>query len=358
MVHPQPRVQRLLREQTPKVRRQSKLRLDINENVVGWPPAIVQDLLSTITPGDLATYPETYALYESIARRHQVTADHVLVAAGSELVIRYLFETFIEPGAELLILDPSFAMFEVYGRLYGAEIVKLSFNRRLEVSVTDVVERLTDRTCVVALAHPNNPTGTAFSETDLITIVKRAAEQHCLVVVDEAYFYFYERTVAPLVARFANLVVTRTFSKAFGLAGVRLGYGLGNPSVIAAVQKVQPIDHASVFAARLGQYAIEHEELAWDYARVVEEGKRYLRDELATLGLPVPASHGNFVLVDCGRARERVIAALTEHAFIGTDVRLPFANDYIKLTVGPVDQMEVVVDILRRLVADGLATEA
>jgi histidinol-phosphate aminotransferase len=347
MIRPQPRVANLIREQTPKIGRQSKLRLDINENVVGWPETIVRDLLAAITPGDLSSYPETDALYTAIARHHGLTPGHVLVANGSELAIRYVFETFLGPGAELLILDPSFAMFEVYGRLNGADVVKLPFDAGLRVSVEAVLERLNPKTQVVAIANPNNPTGTAFGTADLITIVRRAAAVNSLVLVDEAYFYFYRETMAPLVAQLDNLIVTRTFSKAFGLAGVRIGYALGAPAVIEAVQKVQPIDHVSMFAAKLGEYAIAHEELAWDYATEVAAGKAYLVGALRALDVAVVDSHANFVLADFGADRDRVLRDTRDRVLLGRTVRLPFANQYVKITAGPIREMERLIDTLR-----------
>ncbi len=355
MIGPQARVQRLVREQTPKIDRQSKLRLDINENIAGWPAALVRDLLSAITPGDLSTYPETHALYHSLARRHGLTPAHVLVTAGSEMAIRYVFETYLGAGTELLILDPSFAMFEVYGRLFEADLVKVPFDVTLHVSIDEVLRRLTPKTRIVAIANPNNPTGTVFSTADLSVLARRAAALDCLVLIDEAYFYFHGETMAPLVEDLGNLVVTRTFSKAFGLAGVRLGYALGAPAVIETVQKLQPIDHANVFAARLGQYAIEHEDLAWEYAREVAAGKTYLVTTLRALGLTVVDSHANFILADVGADRTRVVQGLQDHVLLGATVHLPFPNEYVKITVGPVRQMERLVDLLQPLVADRAA---
>lgn len=355
MIRPQARVLRLVREQTPKIDRQAKLRLDINENIAGWPPELVRDLLSAITPGDLSTYPETHALYAALARRHHVTPAHVLVAAGSEQAIRYVFEAFLGAGAELLILDPSFAMFEVYGRLFEADVVKAPFDAALQVSMDEVLRRLTPKTRIVAIANPNNPTGTVFSTGDLSRLASRAAACDCLVLIDEAYFYFHDQTMAPLVEEFDNLVVTRTFSKAFGLAGVRLGYALGAPPVIAEVQKLQPIDHANVFAAKLGEYAIEHEDLAWEYAREVAAGKTYLIAALRALGLAIVDSHANFILADAGADRARLVRGLQDHVLIGTTVRLPFPNEYVKITVGPVRQMERLVGLLKPLLADRAA---
>lgn len=346
MIIPQLRVRQIVREHVPKTNRLLKLRLDLNENIVGWPAELVRDLLSAITPDDLSAYPETYGLQSSIARCHSLTSAHVMVTAGSEMAIRYVFEAFLGTGSELLILDPSFAMFEVYGRLFEADVVKVPFDTALKVSMSDVLRQLTSKTRVVAIANPNNPTGTVFCTDDLLRLLTRAAALDCLVLIDEAYFYFYEGTMAPMITQFDNLIVTRTFSKAFGLAGVRLGYALAAPRVIEAVTKLQPIDHVNVFAAKLGQYAIEHEELAWDYARDAAAGKAYLVGELRTLGLKAIESHGNFILADAGSNRAGIIRDLQQQVLVSANVRLPFSNDYLKITVAPVRQMQLLMSIL------------
>lgn len=346
MINPQLRVRQLVREHVTKINRLSKLRLDLNENLVGWPAELLHELLSTITPDDLSAYPETYALQSSIARCHNVSSAHVLVTAGSEMAIRYVFEAYLGVGCELLILDPSFAMFEVYGRLFEAAVVKVPFDTSLKVAMSDVLGRLTSRTRVVAIANPNNPTGTVFCVDDLLMLLTRAAAIDCLVLIDEAYFYFYKDTIAPMISQFDNLIVTRTFSKAFGLAGVRLGYALAAPEVIAAASKLQPIDHTNVLAVKLGTYAIQHEELAWDYAQEAAAGRTYLVAELRALGLTVVECHGNFILVDAGSERSEFILLLQQQVLLGANVRLPFANNYLKVTVGPVRQMEQLMDIL------------
>ncbi len=351
MIIPQLRVGQLIREHAPKINRLSKLRLDLNENIAGWPAELLRTLLSTITPDDLSAYPETYELHSSIASHHNLKLDQVIVTAGSEMAIRYVFEAFLGPGTELLILDPSFAMFEVYGRLFEAEVIKVPFDTFLKVSMSDVLQQLTSKTRVVAVANPNNPTGTIFCADELLLLLRSAAAVNCLVLIDEAYFYFYGGTMAPMITQFENLIVTRTFSKAFGLAGVRLGYALAAPAVIAAVAKLQPIDHTNVFAAKLGQYAIEHEELAWEYARDAAAGKTYLVGELRTLGFTVIDSHGNFILVDVGPHRAAIIRSLQQLVLLGTNVRLPFSNQYLKVTVGPVQQMGQLLALLRKLSA-------
>ena len=348
-IEPQPRVAALVRLGGLKAGRLQKVRLDINENVVGFPPRVVEEMLAAVTPNLLASYPETGPLYEKIARSHGVDTDQVMVTAGSELAIRYAFETYLGPDTELVVLDPSFAMFSVYAQLCGALLVPVPFSRQLTVSVDDVLERLSPRTRIVAIANPNNPTGSVLSESDLLAIVDRAASLGSLVMVDEAYFYFYRETMMPHVRRKENLIVTRTFSKACGLATVRLGYAVGPAAVIRDVQKVQPINHATGLAVLCGGYILDHLDLVWEYADQVEEGKRYLLEALGDLGLPAIGGHGNFVVMDFGAHREQVVAALRgDGILLGTWLRLPFENDYVRATVGPVAHMQVLVNALAR----------
>jgi histidinol-phosphate aminotransferase len=200
----------------------------------------------------------------------------------------------------------------------------------------------------VAIANPNNPTGTVLGERDLLRIVEAAARVGAVALVDEAYFYFYPGTVAPYCRRFPNLVVTRTFSKACGLAGVRLGYAVGHAGVIASVRKLQPIDHASSFAIRCGEYLLDHEDLIWQHVRQVERGKRYLARALGRLGFAVRTGFANFVLVDLGARKERIARALEKSGIlVATNIRLPFAPTHARMAVGSVAQMRRVVDVVR-----------
>jgi histidinol-phosphate aminotransferase len=348
----QPRVAALVRLGGPKAGRLDKVRLDINENVVGFSNRVVEEMLATVTPSFLSSYPEPGPLYEAIARLHDVDTKQVMVSGGSELAIRYVFETYLGPDSELVVLEPSFAMFAVYAQLLGARVIRVACSRQLTFSADDILESMSSRTRIVAIANPNNPTGTVLSEPELLSIIERAASLGALVLVDEAYFYFYRGTMIPHVLQKENLVVTRTFSKACGLASLRVGYAVGPKTIIAEVQKLQPIDHTNGLAVLCGAYILDHLDLVWEYADQVEAGKRYLLEALAELGLPAIGGHGNFVVMDFGSERERVVSALRQDGILlGTWLRLPFENNYVRATVGPVAQMEVLVTALARHLA-------
>lgn len=346
-----PRVAALVRKFSPKKDRVGRIRLDLNENVSGLPPEAVKAILAGITPEVLAAYPETTGLYEDLAAFHGVTPAHVMVTSGSELAIRYLFEAFLGPGDQLVVLDPSFAMFDVYARMLEAEVVGVPFGVDFHVPAARVLEAISPRTKVVAIANPNNPTGTVFTERELLEIADRAAAVGAICLVDEAYYYFYPHSVVEHVVSRENLVVTRTFSKACGLASIRLGYAVGSPAVVELAQRVQPIDHINALAVSAGRYLLAHEDLVWSYARLVVDGRRMLVAELEKMGIPTVVGEGNFVLADFGDRRDEIINALkASGVLLGTTLRLPFGSQLVRFTVGPPAVMAQVIEMLRALI--------
>lgn len=340
MPKPRPELKGVYRTPIRQSERYRCLRLDKNENTEGFSKATIEKMLSRISPHFIAAYPEPGPLYEKIAKWHGLTPDSVLITAGSEMAIRYLFEAYLDRGDEVVFLNPSFAMFEIYATLCGARRVKIDCNPSLDVDPERVIAGISKRTKLVAIANPNNPTGTVIPEDGLCRIVEKAARVDALVLVDEAYYHFYKKTMLDRLKQYPNLAVTRTFSKACGMASIRLGYALAHPAVVAEVRKLQPIDHASAFALKLGEYLVDHESLIWDYVARVEEGKRFVGQKCERLGLRVPVSHGNFLLIDVGKRRARVLKEFRKrNILIGAKLDLPFPNHYVRVTVGPSHQM-------------------
>ncbi|MBI4848377.1 MAG: histidinol-phosphate aminotransferase family protein [Chloroflexi bacterium] len=345
-----PELNDLYRSPVPQAGRYGRLRLDKNENTVGFPAAAIEEMLTDVTPHFLAAYPEPGTLYQKLAKWHGLNVDNVLLTAGSEMAIRYLFETYLDRGNEIVILNPSFAMFEVYARLCGAKLITIDYQPDFSINLNDLLSSISPHTKLVAIANPNNPTGTVIAESDFIRIVQKALECDAVVLADEAYYYFYNHTMVNHLDRFSNLVVTRTFSKACGLAGIRLGYALGHPSIIAEIRKLLPIDHGNAFALKFGEYIVDHEHLIWQYVAVVEKGKTYLIDTLTSLGLQVRPSYANFILVDVGSERDRICDELERRdILVGAHLRLPFSANYIRVTIGTVAQMEMLVNVLKSL---------
>jgi histidinol-phosphate aminotransferase len=221
MIQPKSHLYNVYRTPPDKLDRLKFLRLDKNEDTIGLPEEVIQEILSEVTPDFISTYPLTYRLYESLSEFLSLSEDHLLITAGSDAAIKAAFEGFVEPGDEVIIPDPTFAMFEVYADLFRGEMKKITYKSDLSLSIEEMLGSITQKTKLIALPNPNSPTGTIVRREDILNLLKHAEAVGVVVLIDEAYYPFYPHTTIDLIDEYQNLIVTRTFSKAFGLASVR-----------------------------------------------------------------------------------------------------------------------------------------
>jgi len=216
--------------------RLGRVRLDKNEHTEGLPPDVVRAILSDIGPDRLATYPELDVFYAKLAAHLGVAPGQVLVTAGSDAGIKAMYEVFVAPGDEVLLLQPTYAMFHVYAGLFEAKMVAAPYADDLSLDLDALLALIHSRVSLVAIANPNSPTATTIAPAALRTIVEKAAACDTVVLMDEAYFPFHDETMIGEIRRYPNLAVTRTFSKAYGLAALRIGYAVGPAPVLNAAR--------------------------------------------------------------------------------------------------------------------------
>lgn len=324
-----------------------RLRLDKNENLAP-DPRLVKDVLARLGAEAISNYPDYPSFYRRLSRWLGCRPENLLITAGSDGAIKLVFESYLEEGDEFVVLSPSFAMFKVYGQAFGGRAVEVPFNDDLSVPMERLLAAIGPKTKIVAIASPNNPTGTLVSEVDFLRVIRRAARFGALVLADEAYYFFTRRTVMPVVLRHRNVVLTRTFSKACGLAALRLGFAYARPEIIKTLRKTQPIFDVNALALACADHLMRHESRIWDYARRVDAAKRYLVRTLAPLDLTVRPSHGNFVLIDLGRPTAPVAARLKKAGVaVGHGFAHPALRNCLKVTVGPEPIMKAFVARLK-----------
>ena len=315
--------------------------LDRNERTVPFPPEVTAEMVARITPEMLVSYPFSESLYRKLARWLGLAREMLLLTNGSDAAIKSVFEAYVAPGDEVVCLSPTYAMYSVYCEMFGASRQEVALGPDLRLEVGEVLERIGPRTRLVALANPNQPTGTVFAPQDLIRLVEHCSRLDVLALVDEAYYPFYEETMLPLVGRFSNLIVTRSFSKACGLPSVRLGYLAGHPEHVSQLFKTKTAHDLNAFALALGEYIVDHDWLLWNYVEQVRAGRDYLEGAFQRLGLEPLRSQANFMLIRLpeGCPPQGVIDALKEEGYL---IRGPFAPPLercIRVTVGPEEQM-------------------
>ena len=331
--------------------------LDKNENADPHLNAINRRVMSEIDPKNLYTYPDSRALYEKLAKWVGTTADHLLLAAGSDGVIRSAFEAYVGRNDVVIHTDPTFAMYSVYCKIFGATPVPLTYRRGTTgpvLTVEEVVDAIVSkRPRVVCIANPDSPTGTVFSKEDMRRIIEVAGETGAVMLVDEAYHPFYPESVVPWVDEFPHLVVARTFAKAWGMAGLRIGYAVSHPDLAKVLHKVRPMYEVNTVAVAAMERLLDFVPEMEASVRRLNAGRDGFLDAMEALGLPVIRAKGNFLHVAFGEKAPRVHAALAPLALYRKDDPYQSAlAGYSRFSATTPELFAPLIDKIREVIAE------
>jgi histidinol-phosphate aminotransferase len=332
------------------------LRLDFNENTVGCSPQVLARLRE-LTPEDLARYPEREPVEALVAAHLGVEPRELLLTNGVDEAIHLLCETFLEPGDEALIVVPTFAMYEISVAATGAQVVAVPAGENYCFPTSDMLCRVTPRTRLIAVANPNNPTGAVADPADLLEIAGRAPQ--AALLVDEAYFEFYGQTVLPQFRSLSNLFVTRTFSKAYGMAGFRVGVLAGDGAQMAMVRRVSSPYNVNGVALACLPTALADGNYVWQYVDQVREGRAQLQDEFRNCGIPFWPSEANFVLARLGPLKSAFVQAMRGRGILVRDRSRDYGCDgCVRITVGTIEHTNRLLVALRQVLEEIGAKEA
>jgi histidinol-phosphate aminotransferase len=278
--------------------------------------------------------------------------DHVLVGAGSAELIDLVIRTFVAPGEEVLISVPTFSMYEARTRTAGGLPVLVPMTYSSEIDVPALISSVTERTKVIFLCTPNNPTGNRLEEAALRRILRLGLP----TVIDEAYYDLSESSasLSYVLADQPNAMLLRTFSKGFGLAGMRVGYVLAHPAVIKLLSRVKVPWNVSSIALAAASAVLDDLEEQEERLRALKQGRAYLIRELSAIpGVAVLPSEANFVLIDvarCGISADAVLREMLERGvFVRTLTVHHAGRGMVRITVGTAPQNERCVELLREL---------
>jgi len=276
------------------------LRFDFNENTVGCSPRVLERLRS-VTREDLARYPERQPVEARVAEFLGISQPELLLTNGVDEGIHLLCQTYLASGDEALIVVPTYSMYRIYMTAAGARVISIPAENSFQIPLAALRENITDRTRLIAIANPNNPTGT-FTPTDQLIQIARFAPA-AAVLIDEAYFEFCGKTILSRRHEAENLFITRTFSKAYGLAGLRIGVLIGDATQMTALRRVcSPYNVNAIALACLPQ-AIEDQKYIEQYVSETLQSRARLEGELRARGIPFWTSQANFVLARIGSTK-------------------------------------------------------
>lgn len=313
----------------------------MNEGIPGLPSDFVKRTIAAVDEELLATYPEYQTLRAKIARHNDLAPENILLSNGSDAAIKYIFDAYVSPGDRILLTDPTFAMYPVYGQMSGADVVRISYRPDLTFPWEEFIDQLVPGMRLAVLVNPNNPTGYAVPATQIIEMIALADQHKILMLVDEAYFYYYHETVIQAVGRFKNLVVLRTFSKLCGMAALRLGYAAACPEVIENLRKVRPTYDINGLAVLFGERLLDDPEIMRGLIREARMGKDFLVQKLSENGIPHHGGSANFVLIKCNGKVDAILRGLAaEKILVSGGFTQDFLQDYVRVTVGSREVME------------------
>jgi len=326
------------------------LSLDLNESMAGCSPRVLARLRS-LSAAELSMYPQREVGERLIANFLHIAPEQVLLTNGIDEALSLLFTSYLGAGDELLFADPTFVMYPTLGKALGAEMVRLQSGEDLALPVADLLARISPRTRVIAIANPNNPTGLASGRAELLKIVEAAPD--AAVLIDEAYFEFCGETLIPDLTLHPNLFVARTFSKAYGLAGLRLGVLTGAPEQIGYLRRFSLPFNVNAAALACVEEALADQAFVREHVAHVKEGRERLAQLFNELGLRFWPSQTNFVLVRAGAAAQTFVESMRRRGILIRDCSAsPGCDGCVRITVGTPGQMDGVLRAIRGAIAE------
>jgi histidinol-phosphate aminotransferase len=334
---PQPRgLIRKMRAYHPPLGSRDGLRLDFNENTLECSPAVLA-ALGKIAAADLTKYPEREPVERLVAAALNLQPDQVLLTNGVDEAIHVLCQTFLDAGDELLLPTPTYTMYEVYGSATEAIMKPVPPEKDFRFPFERILESITPRTRIIAIANPNSPTGSVAKRAQLLQILERAPQ--AAVLVDEAYYHFFGETLIDLVGVVPNLVVARTFSKAYGLAGMRLGLLAASSEMQHWLKTViSPYSVNGIALTCLPAALADQAYLDW-YVEEVKSARTEMSKRFHELGVEFWPSEANFLLIKIGARHKEFVEALKLRGVLTRDRSSdPGCDGCVRITVGTREQ--------------------
>lgn len=325
----------------PMQGRNKYYRYDANENSVGLPMDFVEMVKKEITPEFLAMYPEPDRFLQKYANYIGVDFENVYATNGSDHGIRVLLETFGEPGKEVVTVSPSFEIYWVCCSLLGLVHKPIVYNDDFTIQIEHIIDAITINTRIVVLLNPNSPIGNLYTENEVEKVVARANEVGAIVILDEAYHYFYPKTFLKFIMKYDNVIVLRTFSKLMSMAGCRLGVVIGHPNLIRYVKNSRLAYEVNSIALLFGEKILEHPEIIQKLIIEANEGKEFFINQLSKNNYWFMDCHGNYVLVRTKQDAHLVAQKLAnEKRVLVHSYGNPLMKDLLRVTVGTKQAMD------------------
>ncbi len=308
-------------------------------------------IFQKIFNNSISTYPDNSILYKKISDFINQSANKILLGAGSDGIIRSVFETFIEPGDKLLLTSPTFAMYEIYAKVYQANVERINYvskDNKPYMSLDAIINFIKKSPPkLFCLPNPDSPTGTVFDPDEINKILQLSYENNVITLIDEAYFPFYDQTCMELTNKFENLIITRTFAKAWGLAGLRVGYGVASNNLIQYMHKIRAMYEINTLASNMICAAIDNYEIVEKSVHKLNEGKNWFIEKMNELNYHTWEAHGNFLHVNFGKDSNKIHKNLENKVLYRKNFSEDSLKGYSRFSSTYKDEFEKVYQLIK-----------
>lgn len=329
------------------------IKMASNENPLGPSPMAIEALKTQLE--QMHIYPDANCFYvkQKIAELNGISMDQVLVGNGSDELLKLMAETFLQPGDEIIYAKPSFSEYEFVARIMGAKCVEVplkDFTHDLDV----MLAAITPKTKMIFICNPNNPTGTIVPKSEIDRFMQKVPDD-VLVMFDEAYYEYVQDPAytsgLTYVAQGRKAVVFRTFSKIYGLAGLRIGYAITNPAIAAAVEKVAEPFNVNAMGQIAALAAMDDQEHLKNSTIVNEAGKKYIYQAFKEMGLDYVPTEANFIFFDTGKNCRDVFQALLKKGVIVRTGDIFGYPSYLRVTIGTQEENTRFINSLKQVLS-------
>ena len=335
-------------------RRLAKIKLSANESALGPSPRARREYIKVSK--SFARYPDSDGSYlkETLSKKFKIDKKRIILGSGSDQIFELICRSYLKKGDEVIVPKYSFIIYRIYSKMNGAKVI-YSKEDNYKVSVKDILKKVTNKTKVVFLANPNNPTGTYLSKKDL-KFLRKKLRNNILLVVDDAYFEYVKQknysSALKLFSNFKNVVMTRTFSKIYGLAGLRVGWGYGSKEIIDTLNKIKPpfnVNKAALFAASAAV-----KDSAWlnKEIRHVNNWNEKMFNEFKKMKINTNRSSSNFLLVNFNKSKiksSRVFKLLAKAGILVRKMDVYGIRNSLRITIGKNEENRKLISQMRKI---------
>ena len=329
------------------------IKLGSNENSFGAPAKAKSAIKKSLN--EIFRYPDgtCYYLRKTLAKKLKVQPNSLIFGNGSDELIDIIIKAFLNPKEEVLTSKTTFVEYEIIAKANGFKAKSVPL-KEFKYDLEMLKKKITDKTKVIFIANPNNPTGTYNNKKELLGLINNLPQDK-LIVVDEAYIEFVDAPDFPRILKLVNkknLIILRTFSKAYGLAGLRIGYAIANPKFIQAMERIRQPFNVNIMAQRAAEAALSDTAFVFRTAKIVLTEKYKLYNELTRMGISYIPSQANFIMFKTAMDGQLLCKKLIKKGIIARDLKQYKLNNYVRITIGKPGENKIFIKKLKEIFAE------